>query len=609
MLSTRLPLFAAIAILLAAIALMPRPGAPGDLGAMLWLAVALASGLLLGLRLERRPARRGACMPDAIRCGALLDAAPVGLWQLDAEGRTVFANAQLATLCGGAVPAGLAASGLALAGPADPRGLLGLPTGREVEASLPRADGGRRPVSLHAVAFPGDAGGGCVLTLLDIGPLKAAQARLDHLAEHDALTGLTNRAQFHGGLAALAGSPTGGSLLLLEIDRFRAVNDRLGLANGDAVLRLAADRLRACVRPADLVCRVGEDQFAVLIFGDGAGASSAVAARLRESLATPMRIGSAEVGITACVGSALAPADATGPDTLMRAAKVALRAAQQAGRNRYLPFRPELSEARERQARLRDALAEALTGDGLQLAWQPQRDFVTHRLLGAEALLRWHCPKLGGAVSPGELLPVAAAAGLLPAIDAWVLETALRQITAWDGLAGAPPLVSVNISAVGLQDVGFADQVARALLRHGIRASRLEIEIPEDLAVQDLPAVEATLAGLHALGVRLALDDFGSGHSSLPHVVRLPVDRLKLDRSIVSGLPEDAKARAVLHATMALTRDLGIEVIGEGVETRAQAEALHRAGCTLLQGWLIGRPVPAAVLLEGDQRVPHRATA
>jgi EAL domain-containing protein (putative c-di-GMP-specific phosphodiesterase class I) len=195
----------------------------------------------------------------------------------------------------------------------------------------------------------------------------------------------------------------------------------------------------------------------------------------------------------------------------------------------------------------------------------------------------------------------------MPAIDAWVLESALRQLAAWSGRAGAPPVLSINISGEGLRDAGFADRVARALLGHGIAAARLEIEIPEDLAVRDLPEIAATLERLHALGVRLALDDFGGGRSSLPHVVQLPVHRLKLDRSIVAGLPEDSKDRAVLHATMALARGMGIEVLGEGVETEGQAFALRRAGCHVLQGWLIGRPVPAAELVPEAGALRARA--
>lgn len=524
---------------------------------------------------------------------AVLQLAPVGLWQLDRAGRTVFANARLAALCGGVAPADLGSSGFRLAGPPDPDGPHGLPAGREVEASLLGSERLRRDVTVAASPWVTGPDGQelCLLALLDITPLKQARARVEHLAEHDALTGLANRAMFRSALAALAGAPDGGALLLLDLDGFRAINERHGQAAGDAVLRATAERLRAAVRPQDLVCRLGADEFAVLAFGAGTGNAEAIAARLRAELAEPLRLGEVALPLGAGIGIANAPADAREPDALLRAADLALAEARRTAAPVCL-FRPELLAASEGRERLREALAEALAGDEFHLAYQPQRELSGPRLAGAEALLRWNSVRLGRAVSPGELLPAAAEAGLMPALDAWVLETALRQLAAWGDRPDAPPMLAINVSGGTLRDPEFADRVARGLLRHGVPAHRLEIEIPEDLAVRDLPGIEETLARLGALGVRAALDDFGGGHSSLPHVVRLPVQRLKLDRSIVSGLPGDGKDLAVLQATMALAQSMNIEVIGEGVETEAQAFALRRAGCTVLQGYLIGRPVP-----------------
>lgn len=534
------------------------------------------------------------------QCRALLDAAPVALWRLDQAGRTVFANARLAALFGGRVPESLATSGCRLAGPPDPAGPFGFPPGREVEASLPDAQGRVRRVTIVAspwVPGPGKGEAACLLTLQDITPLRAAQARVEHLTEHDPLTGLANRAQFRGALEALVQGPAGGGLLLLDLDRFKSVNERHGHAAGDLLLCAVADRLCAGVRPEDMVCRLDGDEFAVLAFAAAAPGMEAMAHRLRQALAAPLRFGDVELPVSASIGIACAPDHARDAEGLLRAADLALGQAKRGGGDAVLPFRPELRLAAERQERLRQALADALREGEFRLAFQPQREMPSRRLTGAEALLRWNSRRLGRAVPPDELFPAAQEAGLLPAIDAWVLEAGLAQLAAWAGRAEAPPVLSVNISGESLRDPGFAGAVARALLRHGIEAWRLEIEIPEDLALRDLPEIAATLEALRALGVRLALDDFGAGRSSLPHVVQLPVQRLKLDRSIVSGLPGEAKDHAVLHATMALARGMGIEVIGEGVETESQALALRHAGCTILQGHLTGRPMPAEELV------------
>ncbi len=545
----------------------------------------------------------------------LLENSALGIWQLDRAGRTLFGNAPLAALFGGTVPASLAAGGLRLAGPADPAGPLGFPAGRQVEATL-AGPGRRRTVSVSASTWLAAEAGGvesCLLTLVDITPLKAAQARVEHLAEHDPLTGLANRAQFRGGLLALTQAPAGGALLLLNLDKFKAANDRHGHAAGDAVLCAVAERIRAVVRPSDMVCRLGADEFAVLAFDIALEAATVIADRLRAALAAPVRWGGAELTASASIGIAAAPDHAPaggGPaggrptgcgnsaDMLLRAAGLALRQAKDRSGNASCAFHPALGMATEAREALREALATALADNEFHLAYQPQRDMQTGRLAGAEALLRWTSPRLGRIVSPAELFPVAQEAGLMPGIDAWVLQAGLAQLAAWTGQPDAPPVLAINISGLTLRDAGFADCVARGLLRQGIDPARLEIEIPEDIAVRDLPGIAATLRALHGLGVRLALDDFGGGNSSLPHVVQLPVHRLKLDRSIVAGLPDEPKDRAVLHATMALARGMGIEVLGEGVETEGQAFALRRAGCTVLQGFLIGRPMLVDQLAE-----------
>lgn len=520
----------------------------------------------------------------------LLEGAPIALWQLDPAGRTVFANHRLRALFGGAAPSGIEGAGLRLCGPADGAGPLGLPPGQEREAALTLP--GRAPLRLVAVASAAEAGVGHLLSLLDVTPLKAAQERIEHLAEHDPLTGLANRAMLRAALDALADDPAGGVLIRIDMDHLRAVNDRHGQALGDAVLREAARRLREAVRPSDLVARVGGDEFAVLCFGAGCEDATTLGERLRQALRLPYRQHGAALELTASLGMACAPQHGREPEALLRAANLATLEAKAAGRDALRAFDPALLERAERRDQLREAFVAALAGGELELHVQPQLDRRTGRLDGGEALIRWHSSRLGRWVPPPEILAAAGEAGLLPELDLWVLRKAAALQKSWLGLPGAPPRLGINISSVTLHDPRFAQQLRAVLEAEGLPPEALEIEIPEDLAVRDLPGVARTMGAIHEIGVPLALDDFGAGHSNLTHVVNLPVQRLKLDRCNVSLLPDDPKAYAILRTTMAMARSMGIEVIAEGVETEAQAEALARLGCHVIQGWLIAKAMP-----------------
>jgi len=535
------------------------------------------------------------------RLRALLEVAPVGIWHLDDQGRTVFANRRLIALIGGQAPATLAGSGLALTSPADPYGPFGFSSEAENEAKLILPDQCERRLLVTASPWISAQGvRGCVLSVLDVTPLKAAEARIEHLVERDPLTGLGNRANFRTALEGMLASKRRGVLILVDLDRFRAANDRHGHAFGDALLIEAGRRLRDTVRPSDLVSRLGGDEFAILAYGVGADGAFPLAERLRQSLRRPLMIGGVEVALSASLGIACAPDHGAKADVLLRAADLALYEARREGGDSAALFQPLLRERSEQRAELREAFAEALAADELELHLQPQQDMESGRMVGAEALIRWHSTRLGRWVSPAELLPAAAEAALLPQLDRFVLRRALELLAGWGDRADAPRHLAINITIATLHDPGFALEVAAALSAAGVAPERLEIEIPEDLAIKDLPAVARTLAALREVGVPLSLDDFGGGHSGLPHVVRLPVQRLKLDRSITAGLPDDPKSYAVLRATMALARGMGIEVIGEGVETEGQAFALRRAGCKIIQGWLIARP------MRPEELVPPR---
>ncbi|MDP9095511.1 MAG: EAL domain-containing protein [Pseudomonadota bacterium] len=567
-------------------------------------------GYVAGLALDigELKAREAATAASEARYRALVDTASVGIWHLDEGGRTLFANDRLATLFGGVAPASIAHAGIqgTESGETSP---FGFPAGTESRAVIPAGLG--RPETAVLVAASGwvphqgtDPADGtrhraAVLTLIDVSALDAALARAEHLAWHDVLTGLPNRAAFDRALAALP-DEGGAVLMLLDLDEFKAINDRHGHAAGDAVLREVAIRMRIAIRGTDLVCRLGGDEFAVLLRGAGAADHLAdTAARLSQALRQPVLADGIALPMSASIGSARYPTDVATGDELLRAADLALYQVKHEGRGGVALYQPAMSVTLERRLLLREALGGAVARNEFQLAWQAQVMAAGKALRGAEALLRWPGSPLGENISPAEFLSAAAEAGLMPAIDAWVLDAALRQMREWAGQPGAPPIATINISATSLRDRSFPARVADALLRHQLSASVLEIEIPEDIAARDLDHVEEVLNGLRSIGVSLALDDFGGGLSSVAHLVRLPVDIVKLDRSIVAGLPGGTRERAVLRAVAGITRSMNIPLLAEGVESEEQIFALRREGCEIMQGFLYGRPISPAEL------VPH----
>lgn len=561
----------------------------------------LSSGCVAGFALDITPLKQREAEIEAseARFRAMVDSAPVGIWQLDESGRTLFSNDVLARIFDSAAPGGVGESGLALGGGDDAASPFGLAPGQRTELDLPRPDGTRRTLLAAASPWlPNPAGGRmALLSLLDITSLKRAQAQVEHLARHDPLTGLGNREAFRLALSAMI-EAGGGALVLLDLDRFKEANDRHGHEAGDALLMTIADRLRGAARLTDAVCRLGGDEFAIVMPGANAEAARAVAARAARLAAEPVAFRRVELRVGASAGVAVAPADGEDADSLARAADLALYQSKSERRGEPRLFTPNLRRQADQRLLLREALAAAIPAGELRLVFQPQRDLGNHALIGAEALLRWRSTRLGREVSPGELFPAAAEALLLPAIDEWVMGEAVARLASWVGNPAAPPVLSINLSVAALRDPSVADGLARRLLAARVDPGRLEIEVPEGLAIRDIEAVRPTLERVNSVGVRLALDDFGAGLSSLQHVVGLPVDRLKLDRSVISALGGPAAApRAVLRATLALARGMGIEVLAEGVETEAQAFALRREGITAAQGWLTGRPVPEAELL------------
>ena len=427
--------------------------------------------------------------------------------------------------------------------------------------------------------------------------LRDEAARTEHQATHDALTGLGNRRLLDRALAAaVAREGTRPALVLLDLDRFREVNDTLGHDRGDELVCQMADRLTRLVGPSDVVARIGGDDFAVLL-ADVDGVESAVvhAEVLRRALCAPVPMPGVDVVLGARGGVSVHGVDAEDGPTMLRHADVATEAAKLAhvGIRAYDPAQDEHSE--QRLGLIAD-LSRALAEGELLLHYQPKCD-LAGRVLGVEALVRWQHPQRG-LVPPMEFIPVAERTGLVHPLTEQVLDLALAQARAWAD-AGLVVPVAVNISTRSLLQPGFAEQVLTALGIHGVPAERLGLEITETTIMEDPETALEVLCRLAAAGVRLSIDDFGTGYSSLAYLKRLPVHELKIDRTFVAALTSSDRDRVIVDSTIALGNRLGLEVVAEGVEDVETLAELDRLGCRVAQGYLLGRPVPAAELELG----------
>ncbi len=430
---------------------------------------------------------------------------------------------------------------------------------------------------------------------------KAAEARIQRLAHYDALTGLPNRSLLEDRcghalhVAQRHGQPV--ALLFLDLDHFKTVNDSLGHRVGDAVLMGLAKRLRSVVRAQDTVARLGGDEFVLLLPETDADGAAHVAQKILAAAQEPFEAYGHELTVTPSVGVALYPHDGDSLDTLSRAADAAMYRAKEDGRNTWRFYTAELQAHSDRALLLSNALRRALERDQLRLAYQPQMDLDSGRIVGAEALLRWRHPELGE-VSPAEFIPIAESSGLIVTIGDWVLETAARQIAAWDQ-AGLPPLtLAVNVSSVQLRQNDLPRRVKRALDAAGVGVERLEVELTEGAAMRDPHGAVSVMNALYEQGTEISIDDFGTGYSSLAYLKKFPVAKLKIDRSFMHDLMRDAGDRAIVHAIISMATSLGMRTVAEGVETEAQLEFLRGRGCHAMQGFLLSRPLAGDAFAE-----------
>jgi diguanylate cyclase (GGDEF)-like protein len=381
------------------------------------------------------------------------------------------------------------------------------------------------------------------------------------------------------------------TVLLLDLDRFKHVNDTLGHSAGDALLREVATRLKASLRETDVLARHGGDEFAIIQSGevDQRPAAAKLAQRIIQIIAEPFNIESHEFNIGTSIGIALAPEQGTDPDALLKMADMALYRAKFDGRNGYRFFDPEMGAAAGERLVLENDLRRALHQNELQLVYQPIVDAKTLKICAAEALLRWRHP-VRGVIYPDQFIPLAEETGLIAQIGEWVLNTACADAISWP----ASVKVAVNLSPIQFRKTNLPEVVISALTRSNLPPARLELEMTETTLIESATECLPAFQRFKSLGIAIALDDFGTGYSSLSHLTLFPFDRIKIDKSFTQNLTKRADCAAIISATLTLANSLSIATTAEGVETADQCRLLRLAGVTSLQGYLFKRPVPVA---------------
>ena len=444
----------------------------------------------------------------------------------------------------------------------------------------------------------------------DITEKRHAEEEIATLARTDALTSLANRATFLDRLnLEFARARRGGSqfaVLYLDLDHFKDVNDTLGHPIGDRLLQTLANRLKASLREIDMLARFGGDEFAILQDGiENSGSAEVLATKIGEVMATPYALDGNEVHTTVSIGIVPYRSDIAGADAMMMKADLALYRAKNEGRNQFRFHIAELDEQTRERMIIGEELRHTIERGELELFYQPQVEVASGRIVGLEALIRWHHPKRG-LLLPTSFIPIAETTGSILPIGEWVIEQVCRQIQSWANAGIAPPTVAANISAVQFKFASGLDRmVAKNLARFDVAPNHLELELTESVLMETRQKYSEEFDRLRQIGVRLAIDDFGTGYSSLDYLRSFRVARLKIDRRFVSEVLTNPDCATIVRATIGLAHELGIEVIAEGVETIGQRDFLIASGCSFGQGYYFGKPVPAVAasrLLRRNKR-------
>jgi diguanylate cyclase (GGDEF)-like protein len=435
--------------------------------------------------------------------------------------------------------------------------------------------------------------GGWVTTHKDITEQRRAEAKIAYMAHHDALTDLPNRLQLYEQLRQLLARTRQGrhvAVFCLDLDRFKDVNDAHGHPVGDLLLKAVADRLRQCIRDADMVARLGGDEFAIMQAGTSQPTdATSLASRLIEVISAPYELDGKRVTVDLSIGIALAPGDGLDPEQLLKNADMALYRAKSDGQGLYRFFEPDMDARMQARRNLEIDLRKAIANGEFELFYQPLVDMKTEYVTGFEALIRWHHPERG-MVPPLDFIPIAEETGLIVPLGDWVLRQACAEAATWPGNVK----IAVNLSPVQFKNKILLPSVISALAASGLSPNRLELEITESVLLQDSGATLAVLHELRGLGVRISMDDFGTGYSSLSYLRKFPFDKIKIDQSFIFDMSDHDDSLAIVRAVIAMGSGLGIVTTAEGVETAEQFKQLKLEGCTEVQGYLFSPPRPAA---------------
>ncbi len=573
----------------------------------------------VSLDITERKRNEQALRESEQRFRSLVESSVLGI-VIDRDGRPLFANRTFAEIFGYPSPADVVAldSLDALFAPEDlPRfhhlhgaWSRGDPAPTRYECRGRRCDGSLIWVEAQVQDVFWGGQRAIQSTVADITLRKEYEQRLQRQANYDEITGLPNRIlaldRLRSAVLSALRHHHKVALLFLDLDHFKRINDTLGHATGDQLLRMASERLSKSVRAEDTVARLGGDEFTVILpkLGEPDHAEPVIQ-KILETFSSPFLLGQEEAFVTTSIGVTIAPDDGTEPDVLMQNADAAMYRAKEHGRNTFHFFTPELNQRALERMRIESHLLHALSRNELSLHYQPIVHLATGAVVGAEALLRWSNATLGD-IEPERFVPLAEDTGLIVPIGRWVLDSACQQLSDWRQ-NGLPPLrISVNISSRQFRGANLGRTMADVLNKHGIKPEDLELEITERLLMDELPHTQANLRELASLSVRLSLDDFGTGYSNLRYLQQFPVDTLKVDKSFVSEVSNSNGNATVVEAIIAMAHRLGLQVVGEGIETLEQLEFLRHHGCDLAQGFYFSHPLPPAEFAAWVRSRPPR---